>query len=305
MTLSEKYQILRCPVGANPIVWSNDDFQDLGGATPLETCLDQMRQAGYAGSELGHKFPKEAAALQAVLNRNSLRLVSGWHSTFLALASIKEQIADFRRHLALLKACGAKVAIVAECSKCVHGSPESPLDFANGQPSLTNGEWKLVYSGLKSLGDLCRSEGMELVYHHHMGTVVQRATELDALLTAVPSLQLLYDTGHLSFAGIEPLGVLKKYGPRVSHVHLKNVRADVAATARKNNWSFAQAVRSGVFTVPGDPEGCVDFSSVFEGLAALDYRGWMVVEAEQDPMKANPLRYATIAREYIRDKTGL
>jgi inosose dehydratase len=305
MTLSDKYLTLQCQVGANPIVWTNDDFKDLGGSTPLETCLDEMREAGYSGSELGHKYPKEAAALQTVLKRNGLKLVSGWHSTFLATAPIEEQIADFRRHLSLLKSCDAKVAIVAECSRCVHGSPESPLEFVNGEPALTKSEWKLVYSGLELLGAICRAEGMELVYHHHMGTVVQREAELDALLAGAPSLRLLYDTGHLSFAGIEPMRILEKYGSRISHVHLKNVRAEVADEARKQHWSFAQSVRSGVFTVPGDPDGCVDFIAVFEGLAALNYRGWLVVEAEQDPVKANPLRYATLAREYIRDKTGL
>jgi inosose dehydratase len=134
---------------------------------------------------------------------------------------------------------------------------------------------------------------------------VQRESELEALLLAVPSLRLLYDTGHLKFAGIDPLKILKRFGPRISHVHLKNVRAEVAARARSQKWSFAQAVRSGVFTVPGDPEGCIDFSAVFDGLGALNYRGWVVVEAEQDPAKAEPLRYATLAREYIRDETGL
>jgi inosose dehydratase len=304
MELHDMYRTLSCPVGINPIVWSNDDFRELGGATPLERCLDEMRQAGYAGSELGHKFPKEAAALKTVLAQSGLRLVSGWHSTFLALANLDDQVADFRRHLSLLKSCGAKVAIVAECSRCVHSSQDSPLDYLDGQPSLTKSEWKMVYSGLESFCDLCSSEGMELVYHHHMGTVVQREAELDALLTAVASLRLLFDTGHLSFAGIDPQKILKRYGPRISHVHLKNVRADVAAMARKHHWSFARSVRAGVFTVPGDPEGSVDFVAAFEGLAALNYNGWLVVEAEQDPAKAHPLDYATLAREYIRMKTG-
>jgi len=305
MILHDKFRALRCPVGINPIGWSNDDFRELGGTTPLRRCLDEMNEAGYAGSELGHKFPRSTAALRTVLEESGLRLVSGWHSTFLALSDLKEQVAEFRRHLELLKSCGAKVVIVAECSKCVHSSPDNPLDFKDGLPSLTTQEWEKVYSGLDSFCSLCRAEGMELVYHHHMGTVVQRESELEALLLAVPSLRLLYDTGHLSFAGIDPLRILKRFGSRISHVHLKNVRADVAAKARSEKWSFAQAVRSGVFTVPGDPEGSVNFHAVFDGLGALNYGGWIVVEAEQDPAKANPLRYATLAREYIRDETGL
>jgi inosose dehydratase len=289
----------------NPIAWSNDDFRDLGGDISLQQCLDEMREAGFAGTELGHKFPNSESELNEVLQSNRLRLVSGWHSTFLATQDFEPELIRFKQHLKLLKACGSDVVIVAECSRCIHSDPNSPLDFAAGFPSLSRSQWSKVYSGLTALIDWSTAEGMRLVYHHHMGTVVQRRDELEKLLQKVPSLSLLYDTGHLSFAGIEPLTILKAYAPRIGHIHLKNVRPQIVRSAQAGGWSFERAVRAGVFTVPGDPEGSVDFPKVFSGLASANYKGWLVIEAEQDPAKAVPLHYARLGRDYIRAETGL
>jgi inosose dehydratase len=296
---------LRNRVGINPIGWSNDDFHDLGGEISLDQCLSEMRAAGFEGAELGHKFPREPEALATVLKSHDLRLVSGWHSTFLARRDFSDELQSFRKHLGLLKACGAQVAIVAECTDCLHSEPQRPLDFETGRPTLAAGEWAQVLGGLEEFAKLAASEGLEVVYHHHMGTVVQREADLHRLLLGAPSLRLLYDTGHLSFAGIDPIKILRQYGPRIAHVHLKNVRPGIVDQARAAKWSFAASVRNGVFTVPGDREGAVDFKAVFAGLADLHYRGWLVVEAEQDPAKANPLEFATMARDYIRQQTGL
>lgn len=304
MTFATALGAPRNPVGINPIGWSNDDFHDLGGEITLERCLTEMKQAGFEGAELGHKFPREAGALSQVLGGHGLRLVSGWHSTYLATADFDAQLRDFTAHLKLLKNCGSNVAIVAECSYCVHGDPNSALDFITGRPVLTAAEWKKVHAGLEAFAQTGAAEGIQVVYHHHMGTVVQQEAELNALLAAAPSLKLLYDTGHLRFAGIDYLSILKRYKQRVGHVHLKNVRPAVAAEARAKGWSFATAVRNGVFTVCGDPEGAVDFALVFTELRSVGYSGWLVVEAEQDPAKANPLRYATLARDYIREHAG-
>ena len=114
---------------------------------------------------------------------------------------------------------------------------------------------------------------------------------------------LCYDTGHFTFAGEDPLTMLKKYVDRVGHVHLKDMRLDVVEEARRNNWSFLQAVRNGAFTVPGD--GGVDFDPIFQLLAQGGYTGWLLVEAEQDPAKAEPLEYAIKGRKYIKEHTGL
>lgn len=297
----------RCPVGMNPIAWSNDDFLELGGETPLERCLSEMRAAGYAGSELGHKFPRTAPELEAVLGRHGMRLVSGWHSTYFAERPLEAELADARVHLQLLKACGAAVFIAAECSKRIYNQPDAPLGWDADRPRLDDEGWLRLTRGLGTLARECAAAGLKLVYHHHMGTVIQTAGELDSLLAAVPEAHLVFDPGHLAFAGIDPEAVLRRHGPRIAHVHLKNVRPGVVARARDQRWSFRRAVVEGVFTIPGDGrrgDGSVDFEAAFERLAGLGYSGWLVVEAEEDPAKVEPFAKARRAREYVKTHAG-
>lgn len=293
-----------CRVGANPIIWSNDDFDDLAGDVPLDTILREMHAAGFAGSELGHAYPRKADALGSALARHQLQLVSGWHSTYLASGDLAGEEASFRPHLHLLKSLGATVAIVAECTRCIHGSREAGLGFAGReQPRLDEAEWRRLTDGLRHLAAIAAADGVRLVYHHHMGTVIQAEADLDRLLAAVPELGLLLDPGHLAFAGIDPVAVAQRYRSRIGHVHLKSVRAEVAAQVRREGWSFYRAVRSGVFTIPGD--GCVDFPAIFRILRDVDYRGWLVVEAEEDPVKVPALPKARAAREYVRQQAGI
>ena len=292
-----------CLVGANPIIWTNDDFSELGDRTSLDECLAEMREAGYAGTELGRKYPRSAQALREVLQRHDLRLVSGWHSTYLAEQDMAGEEQRFRDHLALLRALQATVAIAAECTRSIHGTRDAPLGFGDDdRPRLTEAEWPRVEAGLKRFSALAEAAGMKLVYHHHIGTVVQSEAELDRLLAAVPTLHLLLDPGHLVFAGIDPHRVMRRHGARVAHVHLKSVREPIAARARRERWSFYQAVSAGVFTAPGD--GVVDFPRLFVELAQRGYQGWLVVEAEEDPAKAPPLPKARQARAYVREHAG-
>ncbi|MBI5767337.1 MAG: myo-inosose-2 dehydratase [Verrucomicrobia bacterium] len=296
-----------CLVGANPIVWSNDDFMDLAGDVPLDTILREMRAAGFAGSELGHAYPRTPAALADALGRHHLRLVSGWHSTYLASKPFAEEEKNFRAHLNLLKTLGARVAIVAECTRCIHGDKNAALGFGSRAseltPRLTASEWRKFISGLKRLAALAASEEMRIVYHHHMGTVIQGEADLHHLLAAVPEISLLLDAGHLAFAGIDPVAIAKKYAARIGHVHLKSVRPAVAERVRREGWSFYRAVAHGVFTIAGD--GCVDYPAIFKILARADYRGWLVVEAEEDPVKVPALPKARKARAYVRTQTGV
>jgi myo-inosose-2 dehydratase len=293
-----------CLVGANPILWSNDDFNELAGDVPLDTILREMRAAGYAGSELGHAYPRTPAALAEPLARHHLRLVSGWHSTFLATADLAIEEKKFRAHLNLLKTLGARVAIVAECSHGIHGTREAALGYGTtDRRALNAAEWARFVAGLKHLCTVAASEEMRVVYHHHMGTVVQTEAELDRLLAAVPTLFLLLDPGHLAFAGIDPVAVAQRHATRIAHVHLKSVRPAIAERARRESWSFCRAVTEGVFTIPGD--GCVDFPAIFAILAAADYRGWLVAEAEEDPVKVPALAKARAARDYIRAHAGV
>jgi myo-inosose-2 dehydratase len=274
--------------GVNPIGWSNDDLRDLGGKTPLETCLKEAKQAGYDGIELGHKFPREAKALRAVLEPHGLALVSGWYSSELLLRDAKEEMKHLRAHLDLLKALDSNILIFAETSNATHGNRAVPL---SKRPVLAVDKWKQFGQRMTEVADEVAKEGVTLAYHHHMGTVVQSAEDIDAFMGATgPSVHLLLDTGHATFGGADPVAVAKAYRQRIAHVHCKDVRKDVLATARAKDWSFLDAVVEGCFTVPGD--GMVNYPAVFAEIPG--YSGWLVVEAEQDPEKANPLKYATL-----------
>jgi inosose dehydratase len=293
-----------CLVGANPIIWSNDDFPELAGDLPLENILREMRAAGYAGTELGHAYPRSPAALAEPLARHHLRLVSGWHSTYLASRELANEEAAFRQHVSLLKTLGARVAIVAECTRCIHGDRNAPLGFGEGdRPRLDENEWTRLALGLERLATIAAAEEMKIVYHHHMGTVIQREAELERLLAAAPSIWLLLDPGHLALAGIDPVAVARRHAARIAHVHLKSVRPAIVERVRRERWSFCRAVSEGVFTISGD--GSVDYPSIFRILADADYRGWLVAEAEEDPANVPALPKAQAARAYVRAQAGV
>jgi len=285
-----------------PIGWTNDDLPELGGEIPFEQCVSEMALAGFQGSEVGNKYPKDPAVLNKALKLRGLTICNAWFSSFLTTKPLKEVEKDFIAHRDFLYAVGARVIGAAEQGNSIQGKP---LPIFDAKPVYTKDQWKMVADGLNRLGQLAQEKGMQLTYHHHMGTGVQTAEEIDTLMEMTePGLcDLLYDTGHLVFAGEDHLAVLKKWAPRIKHVHLKDVRPDVVARAKKEKWSFLQAVKAGAFTVPGD--GAIDFVPVFDALKKANYAGWWVVEAEQDPAKANPFEYAVKARSYIRDKAGI
>lgn len=275
-------------IGANPIGWSNDDLPELGGHIPLETCLAEARAAGFEGMELGHKFPRTPEALRRVLSRHGLELVSGWYSANLLERDSAAELAALRPHLDLLKALGAEVLVFAETTGSVHGDRGTPL---SRRPTVPPGQWPAFGRRLTELADALLAEGVRLAYHHHMGTVVETEDEIDALMAHTgPSVGLLLDTGHATFAGADPVALARRYRARIFHVHCKDVRAEVLAHARAADLSFLDAVIAGVYTVPGD--GCVDFPAVLAALSG--YAGWLVVEAEQDPAKAPPAAYARL-----------
>ncbi len=281
-------------LGANPIIWSNDDLRELGADITLERCLSEASAVGFEGMELGHKFPREPRALAAVLQRFGLVCVSGWHSAELLAWGVREELTRLRPDLELLKAMGSSVLVFAEVSHAVHGDLERPL---SERPVLTARDWRELGKRLSEVAAATAAEGVRLAYHHHMGTVVQSGADIDALMAATgPEVGLLLDTGHAAFAGADPAALARRYAPRIVHVHAKDVRSGVVAQARSANWSFLRAVLAGVFTVPGD--GDVAFAPVLAGLG--DYCGWVVLEAEQDPRSADPLTYATLGYRNLR-----
>jgi inosose dehydratase/3D-(3,5/4)-trihydroxycyclohexane-1,2-dione acylhydrolase (decyclizing) len=280
-------------IGVNPIGWSNDDLPELGGETPLEVCLSEARQAGYEGVELGNKFPREAATLRPILAAHGLELVSGWYSTFLLGREAEAEMEAARAHRTLLKAMGCKVLIAAECTGTVHADRTAPLAL---RPVMSEAEWGRFAPRLSRFAELLAADGLTLVYHHHMGTVIQTGPEIDWMMReTTPAVRLLLDTGHATWAGADPARLARDWRARIGHVHTKDVRPAVAAEAGRRNWSFLDAVIAGVYTVPGD--GAIDFAAVLRELPG--YAGWIVVEAEQDPKKADPLTYARKGREHL------
>jgi inosose dehydratase len=277
-------------IGTHPINWSNDDMPELGGETPLATCLAEARQAGFTGIELGNKFPRDAEALEPIMATHGLQLVSGWYGAELRKRTVEEEIRALAPHLELLAAMGAKVLVFCETSDTVQNRRSVPVA---DRPVMQEAEWRPFLEKLVAVAEHTKAKGVHLAYHHHMGTVVEKAHEVDRLMEGTPEVVgLLFDTGHLTFAGEDPMPVARRWARRVVHVHAKDVRPDVRASVLAGRRSFLDAVVEGVFTVPGD--GCVDFSAALQPVAAAGYAGWLVVEAEQDPAKAHPLTYARL-----------
>lgn len=289
-------------IGIAPIAWTNDDMPDLGRENTFEQCVSEMALAGYVGTEIGNKYPKDTQTLRRALELRHLQIASAWFSAFLTTKPYEETERAFIAHRDFLHEMGAKVIVVSEQGHSVQGKIDVPIFGC--KYVMDDAEWSTLCAGLDRLGRLAAEKGMKIVYHHHMGTVVQTAAEIERLMshTDPEFVYLLFDSGHLVFSGEDALTVLKKYVNRVKHVHLKDIRSDVLKTVKEHKMSFLDAVRAGAFTVPGD--GSIDFMPIFRILNENNYEGWLLVEAEQDPALANPLEYALKARKYIRTATG-
>ena len=285
-----------------PIAWTNDDLPDLGAENTFEQCVSEMALAGFTGSEIGNKYPKDVETLKHKLDVRGMRICNAWFSSLLLSEGYEATIEAFIKHRDFLHALGAKVIGASEQGNSIQGKDVS---IFGEKPVYTDEQWELIAKGFNEMGRLAKEKGMYFTVHHHMGTGVQTAEEIDKLMdiTDPDLVYLLFDTGHLSFSGEDVIGVLKKYVNRVKHVHLKSIRKAVIEDAKVKGYSFLDSVRAGSFTVPGD--GDFDFTPVFDILDEAGYEGWVVVEAEQDPAKANPYEYAVLARNYIREKTGL
>ena len=284
-------------VAVSPLSWTNDVLEQLGNDTPLEQCLAEAAAAGYAGVELGRKFPREPEVLGPILERHGLALASGWYSGFLAERDVATEMKEVAAHATLLKMLGAKVMVYGECGAMV---PEAPLDVAmSTRRKLTPTEMLAYAARLSDFAtQLLATYGLRLAYHHHLMMVAETFDEICTLFDCTtPAVGLLLDTGHCAAAGFDYRELLKRYGNRIVHIHLKDVRADVMRTVRSGDLSFNAGVLNGMFTVPGD--GSVDYAGIADFVRRTDYAGWIVVEAEQDPVKAPPLATVTRARRFI------
>ena len=291
-------------LGIAPIAWTNDDMPDLGKENTFEQCVSEMALAGFTGSEVGNKYPKDPEVLKKALELRGVEICNQWFSSFLITKPFEEVEKEFRAQLAFLKAMGAKVIGASEQSYSVQGQMDTPV-FGH-KYEMNDEEWDTFCTGMNKLGKIAKEEyGIALTFHHHMGTVVQSLAEVDRMMenTDPEYVSLLFDTGHFTYCGEDPLEVVKKYVHRIKHVHLKDIRPEVVEQVKKENMSFLAGVRAGAFTIPGD--GCINYDPIFKVLEDAGYEGYMVVEAEQDPAKANPLEYAIRARKFIAEKTGL
>ncbi len=284
-------------LGIAPIAWSNDDMPELGGDTSLEQCLSEASEAGFIGIESGGKFPKKSEELIPKLEAFNLSLCSGWYGANLRMNSVNEEKAAIQNQLKLFKDCKAPCIVFAEVSGSIQGDPTKKLST---RPQMDPDEAKKYYLKISEIAKYLEDEGMPLAYHHHMGTVIETEEDTVRLLENThESVKLTLDTGHMLFAKGDSLNILNDFSERLIHMHCKDIRKDVLDNSLKKDLSFRGAFLDGAFTVPGD--GCIDYKPLFDVLKEKNYSGWLVVEAEQDPAKANPLEYAKIGYKYLSE----
>lgn len=285
--------------GTNPIAWSNDDDWSLGDHLSLDDCLSDCRQIGFDGIEKGHKMPDDGDTLKAKLVDYGLRFAAGWFSTNLLANDLETELARLQDWIDFTRAAGGDHINACECSNTVHGNDAMPV---NDRPIMTDAEWDVFSKGYEALSAHAADQGIRMGYHHHMGTIIESGADIDRFMAmAGPHTRLLLDTGHAHFGGADPVALAQKYMGRVTHIHCKNIRPSMMAEVRDQNLSFLEGVRRGAFTVPGDPEGCINFEPVLKVAADVGYQGWVVIEAEQDSAVRNPLYYQGLGLRTLKD----
>lgn len=287
---------MKAKLGIAPIAWWNDDLPELSDDVSLEECLRQAREAGFTGMETGRRFPMEAKVLEPILKQQGMSVCGGWFSGQLLDGDIETEKDRIGKQMALFKAVNAPCIVYGETAGSIQGDRTAPLATKR---RLSQEETKTYGRKLTAFAEWCAGEGMPIAYHHHMGAPIETEAEVDQLMNhSGEALPLLYDAGHMAFAGGDVLRVIDKHHGRISHVHTKDVRWHVIEGLDRTRESFLDAVVKGAFTVPGD--GSLDFEAIVKRLAFHGYEGWFVVEAEQDPMKSPPLRMARIGHQELR-----
>jgi inosose dehydratase len=292
---------MKAKLGIAPIAWSNDDLPELGGETTLETCLTESKISGFSGVETGGKFPITPEELGPILKKHKLNLASGWFSGTVLDSDLEKEKDRVLGQLVLFKELGAACMAYGETAGTIQNVRHAPL---NTKRKLSDDDFKIYGKKLTLFAEFCSDFGMPISFHHHMGTAVETERELDLLMNHTgEAVHLLFDTGHMTFAGGNSINVINKYANRITHVHTKDIRSSIVNDLNKDKESFLDAVLKGAFTVPGD--GNINFKEVVETLAKNNYEGWFIVEAEQDPAKANPLEMARIGNKELRECLSL
>ncbi|AND84012.1 myo-inosose-2 dehydratase [Clostridium tyrobutyricum] len=292
-------------IGIAPIAWTEDDMPEWGKENTFLQTISEIALSGYKGTEIGCQFPRDTDILNKEFSRRGISAITAWYSSYLNEKPYEVNERGFIDHMNFLKAIGAKHVVVSDQSHSIQHFNNIP--HTDKYVITDEAEWKQLAEGLDKLGKIAVDNGMMLIYHHHMTTTVQRTNEIDKLmeLTNPKYVNLLFDTGHLTFSGEDPVAILDKHFDRIKHIHLKDVRPDIMKRCRDKKLSFLKSVLEGVFTVPGDKTGSVDYPAIFKILEKRNYKGWLVVEAEQNPYIYNPLDYAKLARAYIKEQTGI
>ncbi len=291
---------MKINLGIAPIAWSNDDMPELGGDTPIETCLNEAKLSGFSGIELGGKFPRNTGTIKFLLEKFNLKLPGGWYGALLKERTVEEEWLAMQDHLNLLKLVGADIFVFADVSGSIQGNAEKPL---SERPTLDDKEWSEYGKKISEISNRLYDFGIPMSYHEHMGTIIQDEQDVDRFLNETnDKTYLLYDTGHLLFAQADYYNILKKYITRINHVHCKDIRKNILENSINKDLSFRKSFFDGVFTVPGD--GCIDYNPLIEILYNNNYNNWLIVEAEQDPEKANPFEYAKIGFKYLKTVTN-
>jgi inosose dehydratase len=285
-------------IGISPLTWTNDDLPELGGNTPFLQCIQEMSKAGFEGCDVGHKFPKKAQALKKALQPLGLSIANLWFSTYLCAPSKrKKNLIDFENQLEFLHAMGAKRIGVSEQTQSIQQENKPILE--NHKPIFSDWQWHDLFIGLEQMAETASQYNIELTYHHHMGTGIQTFEELSILMyNTSQSVGLIFDSGHFEYAGFNSLDVIRGFGARINHVHLKDIRRRHINTVKHHKLSFLEGVKLGTFTAPGD--GDIDFLPILRALDAIKYEGWLIVEAAQDPAIAHPFTVAKNAHHYLK-----
>lgn len=280
---------MKAKLGIAPIAWWNDDLAELSDDVSLEECLRQASEAGFTGMETGRRFPMDMNELGPILKRYGISVCGGWFSGLLLDGDMEAEKDRIRAQMDFFIAADAPCIVYGETARSIQGIRSAPLAT---KPRLSEEDIRTYGRKMTTFAEWCADEGMPLAYHHHMAAPIETEAELDLLMRhSGKALHLLFDTGHLYFAGGNLLRVIDNHHARISHVHTKDVRKPVIDHLDREKESFLDAVVKGAFTVPGD--GSIDFLPVFERLSSYNYEGWFVVEAEQDPTLNPPLEMAS------------
>ena len=286
---------MKARLGIAPIAWWNDDLAELSDDVSLQECLRQASEAGFTGMETGRRFPMDMAELGPILDRYGISVCGGWFSGLLLDGDIEAEKDRIAQQMEFFIAAGAPCIVYGETARSIQGVRSAPLAT---KPRLDEAGMAAYGRRMSDFSDWCTGQGMPISYHHHMAAVVETEPELD-LFMKHSSVPLLFDAGHMAFAGGDVMRVIENHHARITHVHTKDIRQEVVDGLDRSRESFLDSVIKGAFTVPGD--GSLDFEAIVKALASKGYEGWFVVEAEQDPVRNPPLDMARKGhRELLR-----